>query len=179
MGWSVVACCDRPSVRVQWEGGAHPAVRPRGIHDRSFPVLSVPGPLEDYLQQFGRSLGSRARRRALRDYVIALLQPRDRSKTLTALARAEPLVGACHREAQRLQCVLSGSAEDHAALTARRGVDLLLGLADAEPGISPGLALAGAAPRGGDHPGRRGAAGRVIDCDGHALCSAQRLSCRG
>ncbi len=57
---------------------------------------------------------------------------------LTALVRAEPLVGACHREVQRLQWVLSGSPEDHEALTARRGVDLLLGLADAEPRISPG-----------------------------------------
>ncbi len=74
-----------------------------------FPVLSVPGPLEDYLQQFDRSLISRAPRRALRDYVIALLQPRDRNKTLTALARAESLVGACHREVQRLQWFLSES----------------------------------------------------------------------
>jgi hypothetical protein len=67
-----------------------------------FPVLPVPGLLEDYLQQFDTSLVSRARRRALRDYVIALLHPRDRNKTLTALARAEPLVGACDREVQRL-----------------------------------------------------------------------------
>jgi hypothetical protein len=132
-----------------------------------FPVLPVPGLLEDYLQQFDWSLVSRAQHRALRDHVIALPQPRDRNKTLTPLARAEPLVGACHREVQRLQWFLSESPWDHEALTARRGVGLLLGLAGAEPRISPGLGLAGAA------------AGRVMACDGHALRSAQRLSCRG
>jgi hypothetical protein len=40
-----------------------------------FPVLSVPGVLEDYLQQFDRSVVSREQRRVLRDYVIALLLP--------------------------------------------------------------------------------------------------------
>jgi len=105
----VVVCCGRPSVRVQWKGRAHPAVRPRGIHDGS-----VPGPVGsrsagDYLQRFDRSLGSRARRRVLRDYAVALLQPRVRTKTLTALARAEPLVGACHREVQRQRWFLSES----------------------------------------------------------------------
>lgn len=96
----------------------------------------VPGLLEDYLQQLDRSVVSRARRRALRDYVVALLQPRDRNKTLTALAGAEPLVGACHWEVQRLQWFLSESSWDHEALTARRDVDLLLGLADGRRGAS-------------------------------------------
>jgi hypothetical protein len=74
-----------------------------------FPGRSVPGPLEDYLQRTDRSLGSRARRRVLRDCAVALLQPRDRTKTLTALARAESLVGACHREVQRQRWFLSES----------------------------------------------------------------------
>lgn len=93
-----------------------------------FPGLSVPGLLEDYLQQFDRSVVSRAQRWPLRGYVIALLQPRNRNKTLTALARTEPVAGGCHREVQRLQWFLSESPWDHEALTARKGVDLLLGL---------------------------------------------------
>jgi hypothetical protein len=101
-----------------------------------FPVLSVPGPVGS------RSLGSRARRRALRDYAVALLQPRDRTKTLTALARAEPLVGACHRG-----CSGGGGSCPNPlgprGAGDRRGVDLLLGLADEEPGIPPGLGSLG------------------------------------
>jgi hypothetical protein len=39
--------------------------------------------------------------------------PRDRNKTLTGLADTEPVVGAQHREAQRLQFFLSESSWDH------------------------------------------------------------------
>ena len=42
-----------------------------------------------------------------------LLLPRDRNKTLTGLAGAEPITGAQHREVQRLQWFLSESAWDH------------------------------------------------------------------
>jgi hypothetical protein len=57
--------------------------------------------VEDYLARFDDLLVSRAQ--TFRDYVVALLLPRDRDKTLTALAGAEPLVGVNHREVQRLQ----------------------------------------------------------------------------
>jgi len=40
-----------------------------------FPVLSVPGPLEDYLQRFDRSVGLTGAAPGLREYGIALLQP--------------------------------------------------------------------------------------------------------
>lgn len=61
----------------------------------------------------------------MRDYVTALLLPRDRNKTLTALAGAEPLVGAQHREVQRLQWFLSQSPWEHEPVTERR-IALLL-----------------------------------------------------
>jgi DDE superfamily endonuclease len=53
---------------------------------------------------------SLAQRRGLRDYLQGLLLPRDRNKTLTALARAEQIAGAQHRVVQRLQWFLSESA---------------------------------------------------------------------
>jgi hypothetical protein len=49
-----------------------------------------------------------------------LLLPRDRNKTLTGLAAAEPVVGAQHREVQRLQWFLSESTWDHQVLNERR-----------------------------------------------------------
>ncbi|MFG2525227.1 hypothetical protein [Streptomyces sp. NPDC048527] len=54
-----------------------------------------------------------------------LLLPRDRNKTLTALAGAEPVVGAQHASVQRLQFFLSESTWDHEQVNARR-VELLL-----------------------------------------------------
>jgi SRSO17 transposase len=60
----------------------------------------------------------------LRDYVTALLAPRERNKTLTALAQAEPVVGATHREVQRLQWFLSESPWEHEPINDRR-IDLL------------------------------------------------------
>jgi hypothetical protein len=89
------------------------------------PCPPAPGPLEDYARQFDDCFGSLAQRRAFRDYLVGLLLPHDRHKTLTALAGTEPVVGAQHPEAQRLQFFLSESAWDATAVNARR-VDLLL-----------------------------------------------------
>jgi hypothetical protein len=88
------------------------------------PCPPVPGPLEDYATQFDPLLGSVAQRRGLRDYLQGLLLPRDRNKTLTALAGAEPISGAQHREVQRLQWFLSESSWDHEAVNQRR-IELL------------------------------------------------------
>src|SRR4030095_637706 len=63
---------------------------------------------------------SLAQRRGFRDYLQGLLLPRDRSKTLTGLAGAEPITGAQHREVQRLQWFLSESAWDHQQVNAQR-----------------------------------------------------------
>src|SRR5436189_4971449 len=66
-----------------------------------------------------------AQRRGFREYLQGLLAPRERNKTLTALAGAEPVVGAQHPAVQRLQFFLSESTWDAEALNARR-LELLL-----------------------------------------------------
>ena len=73
-----------------------------------------------------------AQRRAFRAYLHGLLLPRERNKTLTALAGTEPVIGAQAPPAQRLQWFLSESAWDAAAITARR-LELLLG----DPATAP------------------------------------------
>ena len=84
------------------------------------PCPPAPSPLEDYATQFDPLLASVAQRRGFGDYLQGLLLPRDRNKTLTALADAEPITGAQHREVQRLQWFLSESAWDHDQINARR-----------------------------------------------------------
>jgi DDE superfamily endonuclease len=80
----------------------------------------APGPLEDYAQRFDTLFSSLAQRRGFRDYLQGLLVPRDRNKTLTGLAGAEPITGAQHREVQRLQWFLTESAWDHEVVNERR-----------------------------------------------------------
>lgn len=60
-------------------------------------------PLEAYAVQFDPVFQTRAQRHGFRTYLSGLLLPRDRSKTLTALVGAEPLVQAQAAEVQRLQ----------------------------------------------------------------------------
>ena len=88
------------------------------------PCPPAPGPLEDYAARFDGLFRSLAQRRGFRDYLQGLLLPRDRNKTLTGLAGAEPITGAQHREVQRLQWFLSESAWDHERINERR-VELL------------------------------------------------------
>ena len=84
------------------------------------PCPPAPGPLEGYATQFDPLLASVAQRRGFRDYLQGLLLPRDRNKTLTGLAGAEPITGAQHREVQRLQWFVSESAWDHEVVNDRR-----------------------------------------------------------
>jgi SRSO17 transposase len=84
------------------------------------PCPPAPGPLEAYAAQFDDLCSSLAQRRGFRDYLQGLLLPRDRNKTLTGLAGAEPITGAQHREVQRLQWFLSESAWDHGQVNERR-----------------------------------------------------------
>jgi SRSO17 transposase len=91
-----------------------------------------PGPLEAYAQQFDPLLASLAQRRGLRDYLQGLLLPRDRNKTLTGLAGAEPIAGAQHRQVQRLQWFLSESTWDHQAVNQQR-----IHLLQADPATAP------------------------------------------
>ena len=76
---------------------------------RRVPCPPAPGPLEGYAARFDDLFGSLAQRRGFREYLAGLLAPRDRNKTLTALAGAEPVAGAQHRSVQRLQFFLSES----------------------------------------------------------------------
>jgi hypothetical protein len=76
--------------------------------------------LEDYAQRFDTLFSSLAQRRGFRDYLQGLLLPRDRNKTLTGLAGAEPISGAQHREVQRLQWFLTESTWDHEVVNDQR-----------------------------------------------------------
>ena len=70
---------------------------------RRVPCPPAPGPLEGYAARFDDLFGSLAQRRGFREYLAGLLGPRDRNKTLTALAGAEPVAGAQLPAVQRLQ----------------------------------------------------------------------------
>jgi SRSO17 transposase len=88
--------------------------------------------LEGYAARFDDLFGSLAQRRGFREYLTGLLLPRDRNKTLTALAGAEPMAGAQHPAVQRLQFFLSESTWKHEEVNARR-LELLL----ADPATAP------------------------------------------
>ncbi len=99
---------------------------------RRRPCPAVPGPLEGYAARFDDLFGSLAQRRGFREYLAGLLAPRDRNKTLTALAGAEPVTGAQHPAVQRLQFFLSESRWDPERVNARR-LELLL----SDPATAP------------------------------------------
>jgi hypothetical protein len=92
----------------------------------------APGPLEGYAARFDDLFTRVAQRRGFREYLAGLLAPRDRNKTLTALAGAEPVAGAGHPAVQRLQFFLSESRWDPDRVNARR-LELLL----ADPATAP------------------------------------------
>lgn len=96
----------------------------------SFPP--IPDPLEAYAAQFDDLFPRASQREGFRQYLAGLLLPAERNKTLTALANAEPVVGAQRPGVQRLQWFLSESTWDAAAITARR-----LALLRADPGTAP------------------------------------------
>jgi hypothetical protein len=92
----------------------------------------APGPLEGYGARFDDLFTHVAQRRGFREYLAGLLAPRDRNKTLTALAGAEPVAGAQHPAVQRLQFFLSESRWDPDNVNDRR-LELLL----ADPATAP------------------------------------------
>jgi SRSO17 transposase len=99
---------------------------------RRAPCPAAPGPLEGYAARFDDLFGSLAQRRGFREYLAGLLAPRERNKTLTALAGAEPVAGAQHPAVQRLQFFLSESRWDPGLVNARR-----LELLRADPATAP------------------------------------------
>jgi DDE superfamily endonuclease len=96
------------------------------------PCPVAPGPLEGYAARFDDLFTRVAQRRGFRECLAGLLAPRDRNKTLTALAGAEPVTGAGHPGVQRLQFFLSESRWDADQVNARR-LELLL----ADPATAP------------------------------------------
>ena len=96
------------------------------------PCPAAPGPLEEYAARFDDLFTRVAQRRGFREYLAGLLAPRDRNKTLTALAGAEPVAGAQHPAVQRLQFFLSESRWDPDRVNDRR-LELLL----ADPATAP------------------------------------------
>jgi hypothetical protein len=70
---------------------------------KRLPCPPAPGPLEEYAARFDELFCTLAQRRGFREYLQGLLLPKDRNKTLTALAGTEPIVGAQGAPAQRLQ----------------------------------------------------------------------------
>src|SRR4051794_41805016 len=112
---------------------------------RRRPCPAAPGPLEGYAARFDDLFGSLAQRRGFREYLAGLLAPRDRNKTLTALAGAEPVTGSKLPAVQRLQFFLSESVWEPEA-----GNDRRLEVPLAGPGAAP--------PRGGG-PGIGGSGG--------------------
>lgn len=96
------------------------------------PSPPIPAPLEAYAAQFDDLFTRSQQRTAFRQYLVGLLLPTERSKTLTALANTEPVVGAQAPAAQRLQWFLSESTWDAGAVTTRR-LDVLR----ADPATAP------------------------------------------
>src|SRR5437773_11025922 len=102
------------------------------VMTRRRPCPVAPGPLEGYAARFDDLFGRLAQRRGFREYLAGLLAPRDRNKTLTALAGAEPVTGAQHPAVQRLQFFLSESRWDSEVVNDRR-----LELLRADPATAP------------------------------------------
>jgi SRSO17 transposase len=83
-------------------------------------VTPAPAPLEEYAKHFDGLFGKSNQREGFRRYVEGLLLPSERHKTLTGLTNTEPVVGAQHPRAQRLQWFLSESDWSERAVQAER-----------------------------------------------------------
>lgn len=95
-------------------------------------VFRAPGPLEGYAAAFDDLWSTSAQRGAFRRYLQGLLLPRDRNKTLSGLAGAEPIEEAQHPHVQKLQYFLSESPWESGVLNSRR-----LEMVCADPAMAP------------------------------------------
>ncbi|MEV8639471.1 IS701 family transposase [Streptosporangium sp. NPDC051023] len=95
-------------------------------------VPPAPGPLENYAACFDDLFSHLGQRRGFREYLTGLLLPRERNKTLTCLAGAEPMTGINDPAVQRLQYFLSESVWDPEAVNDRR-----LALLRSDPATAP------------------------------------------
>ncbi|MEU1462529.1 transposase [Streptomyces sp. NPDC005727] len=88
--------------------------------------------MEDYAARFDDIFFSLAQQRGFRLYLTGLLAPRERNKTITCLAGAEPVAGAGMPGVQRLQFFLSESPWEAEQVNDRR-----LELLREEPATAP------------------------------------------
>jgi hypothetical protein len=95
-------------------------------------VTTAPGLLEAFSQQFDKLFSKINQREGFRQYLMGLLLPAERNKTLTAIANSEPIVGAQAARVQTLQWFLSESTWDAGAVNRTR-IELLL----KTPGLRP------------------------------------------
>src|SRR4051794_3955041 len=84
------------------------------------PCPPAPGPLEEYAARFDDIFFSLDQRRGFREYLTGLLAPRERNKTITCLAGAEPVTGARMPGVQRLRFFLSESPWEAEQVNDRR-----------------------------------------------------------
>lgn len=87
---------------------------------RRIPAAPAPGALEAYIQHFDDLFTKLNQREAARRYLEGVLLPMERNKILTGLANTEPVVGAQHAAAQKLQWFLSESSWDPAQVNHKR-----------------------------------------------------------
>jgi hypothetical protein len=118
---------DLPQVPVQPESNVvnrrrcpHPGAATLKELTARRPCPPAPGPLEDYAARFDDLFFSLAQRRGFREYLTGLLAPRERNKTITCLAGAEPVAGAGMPGVQRLQFFLSESPWEAEQVNDRR-----------------------------------------------------------
>ncbi|WP_078916275.1 transposase [Streptomyces viridochromogenes] len=109
------------------------------------PCPPAPGPLEEYASRFDEPFVSLARR-GFREYLSRLPAPRERNKTITCLAGAEPVAGAGIPGVQRPQFFLSESAWDAEQVNDRR-LELLRGQAATAPHDGGVIVIDGAGDR--------------------------------
>jgi hypothetical protein len=95
-------------------------------------VSAGAGTAGGYAARFDDLFSHVAQRRGFRQYLTGLLAPRDRIKTLTCLAGAEPVTGAGQPAVQRLQFFVSESCWDPDRVNARR-LELLVGGSQTAP----------------------------------------------
>jgi SRSO17 transposase len=83
-------------------------------------IAPSPVPLENFATHFDQLFSRRNQRESFRRYLEGLLLGQERNKTLTALANAEPVVGALYASVQTLQWFLSESCWQASAINAIR-----------------------------------------------------------
>jgi hypothetical protein len=88
-------------------------------------VPAAPAPLEAFAAHFDALFTRRSQRQGFRCYLEGLLLGQERNKTLTALANAEPVVGAQNAGVQALHGFLSDSGWQTNRVNARRKQMLL------------------------------------------------------